>query len=91
MLDEVKPDFAYILCENYMKPTVAEEVAKRGINLETPYCDAEDNTAACTLSGENVEIDAPLFETLTPAFNLEVMKMLDAAVRSDKERREISL
>ena len=34
---------------------------------------------------------APLFETLTPAFNLEVMKMLDAAVRSDKERREISL
>ena len=137
-------------------------IAAMGINLATPYCDAEDNTAAifryenamstvegtwtiprrivpagpqvlcsegavwcaggadagqhieaCTLSGEDVAIDAPefpdsmknmpwhiaahvmdgapLFETLTPAFNLEVMKMLDAAVRSDRERREISL
>lgn len=33
MLDEVKPDIAFILTENCQKPEVAEECAKRGINI----------------------------------------------------------
>ena len=33
MLDELKPDFAFILCENAKKPMVVEECAKRGINV----------------------------------------------------------
>lgn len=33
MLDEVKPDYAYILCENYLKPDVACECAKRGVSI----------------------------------------------------------
>ena len=45
MLDEVKPDVAYLLCENYRKAEIAEEIAKRGINLiiEKPMAtNAED-------------------------------------------------
>mgnify|MGYP004530096907 CR=1 FL=1 len=33
MLDEVKPDIAFILCENFRKPEVVEECAKRKINV----------------------------------------------------------
>lgn len=33
MLDELKPDIAFILCENAGKPAVVEECAKRGINV----------------------------------------------------------
>ena len=33
MLDELKPDIAFILCENYRKPQVVEECAKRKINV----------------------------------------------------------
>ena len=33
MLDEVKPDVAYVLCENYRKVQVTEEIAKRGIDV----------------------------------------------------------
>ena len=33
MLDEVRPDVAYVLTENYRKAEVAEEIAKRGINI----------------------------------------------------------
>lgn len=33
MLDELKPDIAFILCENARKPAVVEECAKRGINV----------------------------------------------------------
>lgn len=33
MLDEVKPDIAFILTENCQKPTVVEECAKRGVNV----------------------------------------------------------
>ncbi len=33
MLDELKPDIAFILCENYRKPEVVLECAKRGINV----------------------------------------------------------
>ena len=47
MLDEVKPDIAFILTENCQKPEVVEECAKRGINvsIEKPiavnYSEAE--------------------------------------------------
>lgn len=33
MLDELKPDFAFILCDNKSKPEIVEECAKRGINV----------------------------------------------------------
>lgn len=33
MLDELHPDYAYILCENYRKPEVALECAKRHVNI----------------------------------------------------------
>ena len=33
MLDEIKPDFAFILTENGQKPDVVEECAKRGVNV----------------------------------------------------------
>ena len=33
MLDEEKPDMAFILTENCMKPEVVEECAKRGVNV----------------------------------------------------------
>lgn len=33
MLDETKPDICFLLCENANKPALAEEVARRGINL----------------------------------------------------------
>lgn len=33
MLDELKPDIAFILCENSRKPAVVLECAKRGINV----------------------------------------------------------
>ena len=33
MLDELKPDFAFILTENCQKPEVVEECAKRGVNV----------------------------------------------------------
>ncbi|MDP4133066.1 MAG: Gfo/Idh/MocA family oxidoreductase [Bacillota bacterium] len=33
MLDELKPDIAFILCENANKPVIVEECAKRGVNV----------------------------------------------------------
>ena len=33
MLDELKPDIAFILCENDIKPQIVLECAKRGINV----------------------------------------------------------
>ena len=33
MLDELKPDIAFILTENAMKPEIVEECAKRGVNV----------------------------------------------------------
>lgn len=33
MLDEVKPDYAFIMCENCLKPEVVEECAERHINV----------------------------------------------------------
>lgn len=33
MLDELKPDYAFILSENCQKPEIVEECAKRGVNV----------------------------------------------------------
>ncbi len=33
MLDELKPDIAFIICDNASKPQVVEECAKRGVNV----------------------------------------------------------
>lgn len=33
MLDELRPDIAFILCDNAGKPAVVEECAKRGVNV----------------------------------------------------------
>ena len=33
MLDKIKPEIAFILCETYKKPEVVEECAKRGVNV----------------------------------------------------------
>lgn len=33
MLDELKPDMAFILCDNANKPRIVEECAKRGVNV----------------------------------------------------------
>lgn len=33
MLDEVKPDIAFIMCENCKKTEIAEECARRGVNI----------------------------------------------------------
>ncbi len=33
MLDELKPDIAFILCDNVNKPIIVEECAKRGVNV----------------------------------------------------------
>lgn len=33
MLDELKPDYAFLLCENYRKPEVVLECAKRHVNV----------------------------------------------------------
>ncbi len=33
MLDELKPDLAFIICENYRKPQIVLECAKRGIDV----------------------------------------------------------
>lgn len=33
MLDELKPDIAFILCENDMKPQIVLECARRGVNI----------------------------------------------------------
>ena len=52
MLDEVKPDVAFILSENYKKPELAECVAKRGINVivEKPMaCTGEEALALHSL------------------------------------------
>lgn len=66
MLDELKPDVAYILCENNRKATVAEEVAKRGIDvivekpMETNLEAAEKIVALKAKYGVNVFVNWPV-------------------------------
>ena len=52
MLDEIKPDIAFILSENCQKHTIVEECAKRGVNvcIEKPMamnCKDAEKIAAC--------------------------------------------
>lgn len=52
MLEKEKPDIAYLLCENSQKRKIAEEIAKRGINvvIEKPMTvTAEDAKAICDM------------------------------------------
>lgn len=47
MLDAVKPDVAYVLCENVRKADVAEEIARRGIDvvIEKPMATTPEEAA----------------------------------------------
>lgn len=60
MLDEIRPDYAYILCENYKKPEIAAECAKRKVNvvLEKPMAQDLDGAMKIAQLKEkyNVEI-----------------------------------
>ncbi len=54
MLDELKPDIAFILCENNKKPAVVEECAKRGIDVSIEKPMAVDLESALKIK-ETVE------------------------------------
>lgn len=60
MLDEVKPDIAFILTENCQKPAVVEECAKRGINvcIEKPIAVSYDEAKKIQESVEKYHIQA---------------------------------
>lgn len=66
MLDEVKPSIAFILCENAQKPEVAEECAKRGVNvsIEKPvavsYDEAKKIQACAEKYGIEVMVNWPV-------------------------------
>lgn len=66
MLDEVKPDIAFILTENCMKPEVVEECAKRGVNvsIEKPIAvnldEAKRIHAAVTKYGVEAVVNWPV-------------------------------
>ena len=60
MLDEVKPDIAFIMCENCMKPEIVEECAKRGINvsIEKPIAVSLDEAKKIQESVKKYGIEA---------------------------------
>lgn len=60
MLDELKPDFAFILTENVQKPEVVEECAKRGINvvIEKPVAVSLDEAGKIKNCAEKYGITA---------------------------------
>lgn len=60
MLDEVKPDIAFILTENSEKPAVVEECAKRGINvsIEKPIAVSLDEAKKIQESVDKYGIEA---------------------------------
>ncbi|MBR0277498.1 MAG: Gfo/Idh/MocA family oxidoreductase [Clostridia bacterium] len=60
MLDELKPDIAFILCENYRKPEVVEECAKRKINvsIEKPIAVNYEEAKKIEASVEKYGIEA---------------------------------
>ncbi len=66
MLDELRPDFAFILTENRQKPEVVEECAKRGVNVsvEKPmavsYSEALKIKASAEKYGIEVVINWPV-------------------------------
>ena len=60
MLDEVKPDIAFILTENVQKPQVVEQCAKRGINvsIEKPIAVNYEEAKKIKASVEKYNIEA---------------------------------
>lgn len=66
MLDEVKPDLAFILTENFRKPEVVEACAERGVNvsIEKPiavsYAEAKRIEAAVQSSGIEAVVNWPV-------------------------------
>ena len=60
MLNKVKPDIAFILCENSLKPTIVEECAKRKINVSIEKPIAVDYASALKIKNvvENYGITA---------------------------------
>lgn len=66
MLEEVRPDIAYILCENRRKPEVVEECAMRGVNvsIEKPvaasYSEAMKIAAAVRKYGVEAVVNWPV-------------------------------
>ena len=66
MLDEVKPDWAFILCENSIKPQVVESCAKRGVNvvIEKPIAvsleEAKKVEQTCKKYGIDVMVNWPV-------------------------------
>ena len=60
MLDEVKPDIAFILTENSQKPQVVEQCAKRGINvsIEKPIAVNYEEAKKIKASVEKYNIEA---------------------------------
>ena len=60
MLDEVKPDIAFILTENCQKPEVVEECAKRHINvsIEKPIAVSIEEAREMKASIEEYDIEA---------------------------------
>lgn len=66
MLDTVKPDVAYVLCENARKAAIAEEIASRGIDviLEKPMAmtldEAKEIIAIRKRYGVNIFVNWPV-------------------------------
>ncbi len=60
MLDEVKPDLAFILCDNANKPLIVEECAKRGVNvsIEKPMSVSLEDALKIKASVEKYGIEA---------------------------------
>lgn len=60
MLDELKPDIAFILTENFRKPEVVEECAKRGVNvsIEKPIAVSLEEAKKIQASVEKYGIEA---------------------------------
>ena len=66
MLDEIKPDVAYLLCENAKKVSVSKEIASRKIDVivEKPmamtYQDAKEIVALKEIYGVNIFVNWPV-------------------------------
>ena len=60
MLDELKPDIAFILCENNRKPQIVLECAKRGVNvsIEKPMATTLDQALEIKKTVESYGIEA---------------------------------
>ncbi len=60
MLDELKPDMAFILSENVQKPEIVEECAKRGVNvcIEKPIAVSLDEAKKIKESVDKYKINA---------------------------------